>query len=89
MSHSPFSERLLVTLWLQDTLTLGELERAAAHFGEAFGGDEDEIEEMFTLDGRDTITPIGLEDLAKIIAHKDTGIVTKKKGPPTSRSASD
>ena len=40
---------------------------------------------MFTLDGRDTITPIGLEDLAKIIAHKDTGIVTKKKGPPTRR----
>eukprot|EP01043_Picozoa_sp_COSAG02_P001522 COSAG02_NODE_32_length_50374_cov_46.674013_36_plen_651_part_00 len=77
------------------TLTLGELERACAKF-ETFQGEqsveesEKEVEDMFTLDGRDTVTPISVGDLAAIMARPETGLVEKsrKKTPRGSATAS-
>jgi hypothetical protein len=79
------------------TLTLGELERACAKF-EAFQGDqsveesEKEVEDMFTLDGRDTVTPITVDDLAAIMARPETGLLEKsrkKKPRPTATATAN
>ncbi|MEC9052490.1 MAG: hypothetical protein VX747_08515, partial [Actinomycetota bacterium] len=70
-----------------DSLSLGDLERAASSF-EQFGTSEEEVESLFKLSGRETTERLTVEDLRTIMgfAFEEAGGTAKGKGKAKGRA---